>query len=921
MVCSDGSISDYGHEEQGWFPAANLSSVDQGQGQGDGHTQSGCKALIMVGGAAEKLSLSGSLVASQHRVLASRRLRLTANFSVIPTTAMKSPELPLPPSNPTLNSSPIPVPVLDDAVVSTIQSAISADVTVTSVCAHWQLLHAVVIGSGPEMSPLPDMSDRKFWYSQILQYARYMEQRACHEATISVVSTSVMNDSDCNNIDSGTYTPYPDPPRAVYYVWLVHMLQPLAYRDDCLAKYGRVVSHHNHVPTFAIAVDDNDAADRKGSKDEDTQPGVTNLETLALSIFAHVDWWMGLDGVRAIHDDILSDQPTMARDDEKAEKLIGRVIKSYSQFLQLNAVSKNMSLAPGFAMDLVWHSHQCAPVEYGALMNCLSCSFINHIPCGELNPPDPQWTQNTHDQWRTVFGEEVDDKVLPLDALGHCCCCVGAASVEDRILSYITDGKVSQALSALKTEGICLDFATLLHKLMAGAVQGCEQHPTMIQVLSVLVDLCIAANSALSLSLNAKSNLLLEKFPLLTLMKYGYLHIAATEIGVVAYQNTPELKDSVCALLQPEPILHLYVAVLWGLTDAITTLLSSGVDPLQIEEKSGLSAFHLIVLRGLPEMAKLVLSLVSSTKRYAIVCMLPVWVRLRVLVGDFDNLEFIVRAGLAADEKSSSTVGVQLQQVRQPSYWKTSSWLLKVFVSSTFTDTHRERNVLMEQLLPTLKEYAASRDISIVLVDMRYGIKDENTLEHLTWQGCFEGIKNCYEESDGLFFLSLQGNKYGYVPLPKYISQTILDEKLSVFSEEVGAVARANYILDTNSLPPRYVLKDLISLDDNSYWSETLPTLLGQSIAGTGTTGSGSDVVGAGAGVSLSGIPLDPTAWCCEELVVGRSVTEWETKCALADDASLARIAWFHRTFDGGVRHPSRTRGGFCLTPRVRLRV
>jgi hypothetical protein len=84
-----------------------------------------------------------------------------------------------------------------------------------------------------------------------------------------------------------------------------------------------------------------------------------------------------------------------------------------------------------------------------------------------------------------------------------------------------------------------------------------------------------------------------------------------------------------------------------------------------------------------------------------------------------------------------------------------------VFFSSTFTDTHQERNILQDEILKRLKEYVVSRDSNVVVsfVDMRWGVKDENTLDHQTWLACSEEIERCREESDGIFFMSLQSHK------------------------------------------------------------------------------------------------------------------------------------------------------------------
>ena len=99
--------------------------------------------------------------------------------------------------------------------------------------------------------------------------------------------------------------------------------------------------------------------------------------------------------------------------------------------------------------------------------------------------------------------------------------------------------------------------------------------------------------------------------------------------------------------------------------------------------------------------------------------------------------------------------------------WKIPSFNLKYFVSSTFTDTHEERNVIMARLLPELNAIARPHGIGITFVDMRWGVKDENTNDHKTWDACKVELQRCIEESCETFFISLQGYKYGYRPLPR----------------------------------------------------------------------------------------------------------------------------------------------------------
>ena len=104
-----------------------------------------------------------------------------------------------------------------------------------------------------------------------------------------------------------------------------------------------------------------------------------------------------------------------------------------------------------------------------------------------------------------------------------------------------------------------------------------------------------------------------------------------------------------------------------------------------------------------------------------------------------------------------------------------SSYQLRVFVSSTFTDTHLERNIILDEIVPILKGIAQPYGIEIVFVDMRYGVRDENTADHMTWIACRDELSSCMKVSNGLFFLSLQGDKYGYQPIPKFIPQDVYD--------------------------------------------------------------------------------------------------------------------------------------------------
>jgi WD40 repeat protein len=214
---------------------------------------------------------------------------------------------------------------------------------------------------------------------------------------------------------------------------------------------------------------------------------------------------------------------------------------------------------------------------------------------------------------------------------------------------------------------------------------------------------------------------------------------------------------------------------------------------------------------------------------------------------------------------------------------------LTVFVSSTFTDTWRERNLLHEEILPKLQTEASKDDIQVVLYDMRFGVKDENTKDHLTWEICRDAIKKCYDESDGLFFLSLQSEKYGYMPLPKFIEKDTMEPALGKpgLSTDLVTMAEEWYVLDGNHFPPRYELKNLRSdADVEIYWKNVLPSLRDKLLDSVSfeklqhdSSQNGSETVG------------NETDF----LIVNRSVTEWETIFAMHLNRGKG-CKWIRRT-------------------------
>jgi WD40 repeat protein len=180
---------------------------------------------------------------------------------------------------------------------------------------------------------------------------------------------------------------------------------------------------------------------------------------------------------------------------------------------------------------------------------------------------------------------------------------------------------------------------------------------------------------------------------------------------------------------------------------------------------------------------------------------------------------------------------------------------------------------LHQEILPEIQEIARQENIQAMLYDMRFGVKDENTKDHMTWIICRDAIDQCFEESDGLAFLSLQADKYGYRPIPKFVDRIDLEEALSKADTVNSSFCKNWFELDENSIPARYELRSLQSLNDNNFYETVMPAIRENVLTST---------------------VFDKDA----DLVVGRSVTEWETLYAFWLDKLQKKCFWVQRKFD-----------------------
>nr|XP_002741812.1 PREDICTED: leucine-rich repeat and WD repeat-containing protein KIAA1239-like [Saccoglossus kowalevskii] len=173
------------------------------------------------------------------------------------------------------------------------------------------------------------------------------------------------------------------------------------------------------------------------------------------------------------------------------------------------------------------------------------------------------------------------------------------------------------------------------------------------------------------------------------------------------------------------------------------------------------------------------------------------------------------------------------------------SRVVRIFTSSTFTDTSVERNALMSEIYPKIKDYCKTNyGLEFQVVDMRWGVRDEATDDHMTSQLCMNEIKACQKLSTGPNFVTFLCQKYGYRPFPPKIPADEFEAMRDVLNGDGKSVDILNdwFQKDANAVPPIYILQPisskLIHFNDNDHpdkmtedrnkWWEIFETLQAQ---------------------------------------------------------------------------------------------
>ncbi len=123
----------------------------------------------------------------------------------------------------------------------------------------------------------------------------------------------------------------------------------------------------------------------------------------------------------------------------------------------------------------------------------------------------------------------------------------------------------------------------------------------------------------------------------------------------------------------------------------------------------------------------------------------------------------------------------------------------RLFISSTFSDFTKERDILHKKVFPKIDQYCKEKGFSFQPIDLRWGVSNEAQLDQKTLEVCLEEVRAC-KHFPHPNFLIMAGDRYGYVPCPYMIEKKEFENILKVSNSEELKVLEYWYKHDENQI-------------------------------------------------------------------------------------------------------------------------
>ena len=155
-------------------------------------------------------------------------------------------------------------------------------------------------------------------------------------------------------------------------------------------------------------------------------------------------------------------------------------------------------------------------------------------------------------------------------------------------------------------------------------------------------------------------------------------------------------------------------------------------------------------------------------------------------------------------EVMESAIRTQVEHRKRP--------VISFLESSTFTDTEWERNLVIADCVLYLQEFARKYGLEFRLVEMRWGIRADASSSHQTSDICMAELERCQAESQGISYVFLGAQKYGFRPPPAKIPQDVFRRLYDVMDQAGQDLLDECFRLDTNSVSGSLLMQSVMPL-------------------------------------------------------------------------------------------------------------
>jgi hypothetical protein len=115
-----------------------------------------------------------------------------------------------------------------------------------------------------------------------------------------------------------------------------------------------------------------------------------------------------------------------------------------------------------------------------------------------------------------------------------------------------------------------------------------------------------------------------------------------------------------------------------------------------------------------------------------------------------------------------------------------------------------------------LRSLCASLGLEFIPSEMRWGIREEASNNHETSDICMAELGRCQQESLGVNYVLILGEKYGFRPVPSAVEEAEFNSIVEAVCAERGDASARQlrerwFRLDTNVVPAVYRLRPVLS--------------------------------------------------------------------------------------------------------------